>query len=106
MRHVLENDLWFRDYVVAFTNVSVILKEEFRDTEDLDGLFSGWSEEDRQYVSDSWRYEGDDLGHPRRDPTFTSSLRVQGSTSLRSRYRPTVARGGLSARFCPRSRRR
>ncbi|CAN5891243.1 formate dehydrogenase [soil metagenome] len=70
VRHVLENDLWFRDYVVAFTNASVILKEEFRDTEDLDGLFSGWDEEKGEYVSDSWRYEGDDLGRPRRDLTL------------------------------------
>jgi len=70
VRHVLENDLWFRDYVVAFTNASVILKKEFRDTEDLDGLFSGWNEEKGEYVSDSWRYEGDDLGRPHRDLTL------------------------------------
>ena len=70
VRHVLENDLDFREYVVAYTNASVILKEEYRDTEDLDGLFSGWDERAGAYDSASWRYEGDDLGRPRRDRTL------------------------------------
>ena len=70
VRHVLENELWFREYVVHYTNASVILKEEFRDTEDLDGLFSGWDEESRSYDTSSWRYEGDELDRPFRDPTL------------------------------------
>jgi formate dehydrogenase major subunit len=39
---LLVNDRWFKDYVVAFTNASYIVREDFQDTEDLDGLFSGW----------------------------------------------------------------
>jgi len=61
IRHVLENDLWFREYVVAYTNAPMILREDFRDTEDLDGLFSGFDADTRQYEPSSWQYEGADV---------------------------------------------
>ncbi|MBD3162018.1 MAG: molybdopterin-dependent oxidoreductase, partial [Candidatus Latescibacteria bacterium] len=70
VRYVLENELFFRDYVVHYTNASVILREDFRDTEDLDGLFSGWDDEKMTYDHESWSYEGDDPVRPRRDPTL------------------------------------
>ena len=59
IRHVIENDLWFEEYVRAYTNASTIIGEEFQDTEDLDGLFSGWDEERSEYDPSSWLYEGD-----------------------------------------------
>src|SRR5512135_3173242 len=46
---VLENNREFRDYVVAYTNASSILREDFKDTDELDGLFSGWNEEKKTY---------------------------------------------------------
>jgi formate dehydrogenase major subunit len=70
IRHVIENDLYFRDYVVHYTNAPVIVREDFRDAEDLDGWFSGWDAERRLYRTESWSYEGDDLGHPQRDPSL------------------------------------
>ena len=70
VRWVLEHELYFRDYVVAYTNASVILGEDFRDTEELDGVFSGWDEESRRYDHASWLYEGGELDRPRRDPTL------------------------------------
>ncbi len=70
IRHILENDLHFEEYVRHYTNAPVILKEEFGDTEDLDGLFSGWLEDGDGYDTASWMYEGDDLTSPRRDPTL------------------------------------
>jgi formate dehydrogenase major subunit len=57
VNHVLSNDLDFREYVVAYTNAANIIDSGFRDTEDLDGLFSGWDPEARQYDPLSWRYE-------------------------------------------------
>jgi formate dehydrogenase major subunit len=58
INYVLENDKYFRDYVVAYTNASVILTEDFRDTEDLDGVFSGLNPETRSYDHRTWQYEG------------------------------------------------
>jgi formate dehydrogenase major subunit len=58
VNHVLANELYFRDYVVAYTNAATIVSEDFQDTEDLDGLFSGFDPETRTYDPESWQYEG------------------------------------------------
>ncbi len=57
VNYVLQNGLDFRDYVVAYTNAPAILRADFRDTEDLDGLFSGWDEANGSYDTQSWQYE-------------------------------------------------
>jgi formate dehydrogenase major subunit len=56
--YILENDLYFREYVQHYTNAPVIIDERFVDTEDADGLFSGWDPEAGRYDIESWRYEG------------------------------------------------
>jgi formate dehydrogenase major subunit len=61
INYVLQNEKYFREYVVAYTNGPTILREDFRDTEDLDGVFSGLDRENRTYDSSSWQYEGGDL---------------------------------------------
>jgi formate dehydrogenase major subunit len=58
IRYILENELDFREYVVAYTNAATIVREDFRDAEDLDGLFSGYDESNRAYDSTSWQYAG------------------------------------------------
>jgi formate dehydrogenase major subunit len=58
IHYVLENELFFREYVVHYTNASVILREDFQDTEDLEGVFSGWNAEKRSYDLKSWLYQG------------------------------------------------
>ena len=58
INHVLVHELDFRDYVVAYTNASTILREDFRDTEDLEGFFSGWNPGKKQYDPTSWLYQG------------------------------------------------
>jgi formate dehydrogenase major subunit len=58
VNYVLSRDLYFREYVVAYTNAGAILREDFADTEELDGLFSGFDPEKRKYDASSWMYEG------------------------------------------------
>ena len=58
INHVLSNERDFREYVLAYTNASTIVSEEFRDTDDLDGLFSGFDREQRSYDIASWQYAG------------------------------------------------
>jgi formate dehydrogenase major subunit len=58
VNYVLENNREFREYVVHYTNASTVLREDFRDTEDLDGLFSGWDAEKNKYSPESWLYQG------------------------------------------------
>src|SRR5579871_2031413 len=57
IRYVIENDKWFKEYVLHYTNASTILREDFRDTEDGAGLFSGWDEEKKQYSPETWLYD-------------------------------------------------
>ena len=47
VNHILSNGLDFREYVVNYTNAATIISEDFADTEDLDGLFSGSHPENR-----------------------------------------------------------
>ncbi len=61
INYVLSNDKIFREYVVHYTNAPMILRDDFRDTEDLDGLFSGWDPETHKYKPESWLYEGSPL---------------------------------------------
>jgi formate dehydrogenase major subunit len=58
INHVLSNELWFDDYVRAYTNAACLLREDFKDTEDLDGLFSGFEPEQRTYATETWQYDG------------------------------------------------
>ncbi len=58
VNYVLTNERYFRDYVVAYTNAATLVSEDFRDTEDLDGVFSGLLAEERKYDPESWQYEG------------------------------------------------
>src|SRR5207245_42755 len=47
----------FREYVVHYTNAATILRDDFKDTEDLDGFFSGWDAEKGKYDPESWLYK-------------------------------------------------
>ena len=70
INHVVSNDLYFREYVVAYTNAATLINEHFRDTEDLHGLFSGFDPESGQYDVSSWGYaraEGGAVSQPGAD---------------------------------------
>src|SRR5689334_17497821 len=58
VNYILENGREFREYVKEYTNAPVLVHEDFKDTEDLAGFFSGWNEEDGAYRIDSWAYAG------------------------------------------------
>lgn len=57
INHILANGAEFREYVERYTNASTIVSADFRDTEDLDGLFSGFVAETSSYDVESWQYE-------------------------------------------------
>lgn len=58
IRYIIENERYFKEYLVHYTNAPVLVSEAFRDTEDLDGLFSGWKAEEGRYDTESWQYQG------------------------------------------------
>ena len=45
IHYVLENEQYFKEYVVHYTNAPTLIREGFQDTDELDGLFSGYQPE-------------------------------------------------------------
>ncbi len=58
VNYILSNDKYFREYVVAYTNAPTILREDFVDVDDLDGVFSGYDPETGVYDTSTWSYAG------------------------------------------------
>ena len=56
IRYIIENNRWFHDYVVDFTNAPLIVNDQYKDTEDLDGLFCGWEADKAEYDFQKWMY--------------------------------------------------
>jgi formate dehydrogenase major subunit len=57
VNYIFEHEAYFREYVLAYTNAPVIIEDDFEDTEDLDGLFSGWNSDTGAYSIKSWQYK-------------------------------------------------
>ena len=81
VNYVLTNERWFKEYVLAYSNAATIVDERFQDTEELDGLFSGYDAEARDYDPSEghWSYkqpEGADKGED--DTRGKSSGKSQG----------------------------
>ena len=83
INHVLKNDLYFRDYVMAYTNAATIITDDYRDTEDLDGLFSGFNPDNRTYDADTWRYEGTEVTAAVGDRDSDYRQRTQDDAAIR-----------------------
>ena len=58
INYTLTHEKYFREYVAAYTNGPTIITEDFADTEDLGGVFSGLEEDERSYDFHTWEYEG------------------------------------------------
>jgi formate dehydrogenase major subunit len=63
IHYVLEHDAWFKEYVLNYTNASTIIAEGFEDTEDLEGIFSGYDKEGRAYDAGKgvWAYKDSEV---------------------------------------------
>ena len=67
IRYILANNLYFKDYVVNYTNASFIVGDKY---DFKDGLFSGYDAEKRAYDKSSWSFVRDDAGQIKKDPTL------------------------------------
>ena len=72
IRHIIENNLFFRDYVVHFTNASCILREDFRDAEEgATGFSPAGTSSGAPTTIRAGVYQGDSgLSFPERDLTL------------------------------------
>jgi formate dehydrogenase major subunit len=104
-------DSFFREYVVNYTNAAILINPDFKDAEDMDGVFSGLSADGKKYLMQSWSYQRNrapkpsvteaktftDLllqripGRPKTDPTLRNTLSVfQIVKRHYSRYTPEM----------------
>lgn len=59
INHMIENELWFKEYVTHYTNAAHLISEGYSGPEDLDGLFSGYDDDLQGYNNETWQYEKD-----------------------------------------------
>ena len=57
INYILQNDLYFKEYVQAYTNATFIVGDDFQDAEDLGGVFSGLKSDHSAYNTSSWQYK-------------------------------------------------
>jgi formate dehydrogenase major subunit len=99
VNYILANELYFDEYVRAYTNAATLLRADFRDTDELDGVFSGYDPETGTYDTSSWQYEGVEevaAGGLREAPGASSRRESERSRSERSAAYET---GGHGARM-------
>ncbi|WP_395494653.1 formate dehydrogenase-N subunit alpha [Acetobacter sp. KSO5] len=65
--YLLSHDKIQHEYVKAYTNAALIVREDYSFDE---GLFSGYDAENRTYDKSSWTYERDEKGFALQDPTL------------------------------------
>ncbi len=70
IHYAIENRKYFHDYVVAYTNAPLLLDPSFKTPADLDGLFSGYDAPKRRYDQSTWKFQLDEEGYPKKDPSL------------------------------------
>ncbi len=86
INYVLNSPRWnsepfFREYLVNYTNAATLINPDFKDTEDLDGVFSGLGPYQgdpingflAQYKSDTWQYATSPTGDQGRSANTAQS---------------------------------
>jgi formate dehydrogenase major subunit len=74
----IQNALYFKDYVVHYTNASFLIDPGFKTATDLGGVFTGLEQTGqnpdphiaRKYDRSTWKYQLDAEGNPKRDLTL------------------------------------
>jgi len=98
--YAIQNNLYFKDYVVHYTNASFLIDPAFKTATDGGGLFTGLESTGKggvdphlaeTYKRDSWKYQLDGEGNPKRDLTLRDPSSVfQLMKRHYSRYTPEM----------------
>ena len=98
--YAIANNLFFKDYVVHYTNASFLIDPAFKTATDGGGLFTGLESTGKggadphvseAYKRDSWKYQLDGEGNPKRDLTLRDPHSVfQLMKRHYSRYTPEM----------------
>ena len=67
IKYIIENNKYFKDYVVEYTNAAFLVNKDFGFK---DGLFSGFDAQTRKYDTKTWSFQMDEAGLPRKDKSL------------------------------------
>ncbi len=70
IKYIIDNNMYFRDYVVNYTNAAFLVNPDFKTPSQLDGVFSGYDEKTRKYDKKTWAYQMDANGVAQKDLTL------------------------------------
>lgn len=93
IRYIVENECYFKEYVVSYTNAPAIISDHFEDTEEHDGLFGGWEKKKAKYETSDWMYEGIDpspAGGSRESANGDQGQPIQGKPIQAEHSDPTL----------------
>ncbi len=76
IKYILDNNLYFKEYVVNYTNAPFLVNPEFKGPWQLDGLFSGYDPKTRKYDKKTWSFQLDENGIPKKDYTLQNPFCV------------------------------
>ena len=67
--YVINSERWntdpfFREYAVNYTNAATLINPDFKDTEELKGVFSGLSSDGKYYDNKTWSYQRNEAPAP------------------------------------------
>jgi len=114
INYVINSDKWnqdpfFKTFVVNYTNAATIINENFKDTEELDGVFSGLLQSKggvnewpfngfiNQYDGASWQYAGTKAGEQGRAGSTAQSGEAHVSSGADGSKEPPTPKGAPSA---------
>ncbi len=70
IKYIIDHNLYFREYVVNYTNAAFLVNPDFKTSSQLDGVFSGYDEKTRKYDKKTWSFQMDEKGLPKKDPSL------------------------------------
>lgn len=73
INYILSNDLYFKEYVQAYTNATFIVGDDYQDAEKLGGIFSGLNEDKSSYDTSTWQYKMTKKGESREPTSETAN---------------------------------
>src|SRR5882757_7573437 len=83
INYVLREEKYFREYVLAYTNAANLITEDFADTEDLDGLFSGLDRDSNSYDFHTWTYRDTEVQAASGEREQVASDRLRADAEVR-----------------------
>ena len=109
IRYVIENNKYFREYVVNYTNASTIINDDYKDSEDLDGVFSGLMEYKGDpmngfkatYDSKTWQYRRAPIGDQGRSANTAQSGEQGVQSGQQNQQTPQGQTGGQNQQGQP-----